>query len=124
VAEQGDFALAAFYAEVGGGSGVDNSRLGLEISNNTFDNSGADFGANAMFFDQVDPVALFYFPGYAGSGDGEGLGGTAGADLSAFLVGQGNTMVNGAVLLQPGFVYADFLNDATGAALTHPVWFP
>ena len=124
VAEQGDFALAAFYAAVGGGSGLDNSRLGLEISNNVLDNSGANFGANAVFIDQVDALALLYMPGYAGSPDGEGLGGTAGADISTFLVGEGNSMVNGAILLQPGFVYADFVNDMTGASFALPVWFP
>ena len=91
---------------------------------NVLDNSGADFGANAVFIDQVDALALLYIPGYAGSPNGEGLGGTASADIDAFLVGEGNSMVNGAILLQPGFVYADFVNDMTGASFALPVWFP
>ena len=124
VTEQGDFALSAFYAIVGGGPAGDNSQLGLDLGNNLFDNGGADFGTHAVFLDQVSTLANYYFPGYAGSPDGEGYGGTASVDLDAFLVGEGNVMINGAFPFFAGGVYAEFLDNATGAAFVNPVWFP
>jgi hypothetical protein len=44
--------------------------------------------------------------------------------LDAFLVGEGNVMINGATTFFAGGVYAEFVDDVTGAAFVNPVWFP
>ena len=121
VAELGDFMLAAFYALVGG-TGSDFARLGLDMTDNTFDASDADFGLNAVLLDQISPDAFFHFPGYAGSPDGELNGGTASTDIAAFLATQGNTLVDPPFAAYPGGVYAEFVFGVTGDLFTLPAW--
>jgi VCBS repeat-containing protein len=123
VEELGEFAFAAFYAIVGGGAGSgDFAQLGLDLDGNTLDASGALFGGNAVYLDQISTDAHYYVPGYAGSPDGEFLGGTASADLDAFWSGS-NTFINGAFPSFPGGVDAGFIMGATGDAFIEPVWF-
>jgi hypothetical protein len=69
-------------------------------------------------------LANYYLPGYAGSPDGEGYGGTASVDIDAFLVGEGNVMINGAITFFAGGVYAELVEGVTGASFVNPVWFP
>ena len=114
--ELGEFSFAALYAVVGGGAGSgDFAQLGLDLSGNTFDASGASFGGNAVYLDQISIDAHYYVPGYAGSPDGEFLGGTASADLDAYWSGD-NVFVNGAFPTWPGGVDAGLIMGATGDA--------
>ena len=123
VAEMGDFALAAFYSLIGGSAfSGDFAELGLMLTDNVFDAGGADFGANAVIFDQISQDAHYYFPGYAGDSEGEFLGGTASADLDAFLVGDGNVMTNGAFAFFPGGVDAGLVTGVTGDPFVFPIW--
>ncbi|MES2778026.1 MAG: Ig-like domain-containing protein [Bacteroidota bacterium] len=92
VAEMGPFGYAAFYAVVGGASlTTDYSKVGLNITGNTFNagGAGATGNGNAMSFDQISVNARYYFPGYAGSQYGESTAppgpGTASANLNTFL---------------------------------------
>jgi VCBS repeat-containing protein len=119
------FAVSALYALVGGSAvSGDFAQMGLEIVDNIFNAGDAPFGLNAVIFDQISSDAHYYFPGYAGSGNGEFFGGTASPDLDAFLTGQGNVMTNGAFPSFPGGVDASFIQDATGDPLNEPPWFP
>ena len=123
VEELGEFAFAALYAVVGGAAGSgDFAQLGLDLSGNTFDASGALFGGNAVYLDQISTDAHYYVPGYAGSPDGEWLGGSASVDLDAFW-SPGNTFINGAFPSWPGGVDAGFVMGLTGDAFIEPVWF-
>jgi VCBS repeat-containing protein len=123
VEEFGDFAFAALYAVVGGTAfSGDFARLGLDLDDNVFDLSGADYGSNAIYLDQVSSDAHFYFPGYGGSADGEYMGGTASGDLHAFFSAKGNAMTNGAFPSFPGGVDAGLIMGATGDSFVHPVW--
>ena len=79
---------------------------------------------NAVYLDQISPDAHYYFPGYAGSSEGEFLSGSASADLDAFLTGQGNTFINGPFASFPGGVDAGFVTGLTGDPFVNPVWFP
>jgi VCBS repeat-containing protein len=124
VAELGDFTLAAFYASVGAQGSGDFSKLGLSMHDNVLDASGATFGDNAIFLDQGSTDAHYYFPGYAGSPDGEFNGGTASADLDTYLGGQGNVMTNGGFASFPGGVDAGVVTGVTGDPLVHPPHFP
>lgn len=90
VSEMGPFGYAAFYSVVGGASlTTDFSKVGLHITGNTFNagGAGATNNGNAMSFDQVSVNARYYFPGYAGSQNGESASppGTASANLNTFL---------------------------------------
>lgn len=117
-------AFAALYALVGGSDFVgDYARMGLAMNDNLFDLGDAAFGGNAVFLDQVSMDAFFYLPGYAGSPDGEYMGGSASDDIHAYLVARGNVMVNGIYESFPGGVDAGIVMGVTGDALTIPVWF-
>jgi len=120
VEDMGANALAAFYALVGG-TGVDFAALGLEMDDNVFDADGALL--NAVFLDQISFDAHYYFPGYAGSPDGEFLGGSASADLDAYLSGRGNLMINGLFPSFPGGVDAGLVFGVTGDPLDG-AWYP
>jgi VCBS repeat-containing protein len=126
VDQLGEFAFTAFYAMVGGSAlSGDFAQLGLDMSDNIFDASDALFGANAVYLDQLSTDAHYYFPGYAGSPDGEGYGGTASVDLSVFLTLAGNVMVNGAFATYPAIgVDASFVTGVTGDPLNELAWFP
>jgi VCBS repeat-containing protein len=127
VAELGDFSLAALYASVGGQGSGDFSKLGLSMHGNVLDASGATFGDNAIFLDQGSSDAHFYFPGYAGSPDGEFNGGNASADLDAFLTdgSHHNTLINGGFASFGGGVDAGVVIGVTGDPLLHtPPHFP
>jgi hypothetical protein len=76
------------------------------MTGNTFNagGAGATGSGNAIVFDQISTNARYYFPGYAGSQNGEGYGppspitpGTASANLNTFLhdVTRNNTSTNG-----------------------------
>ncbi|HEX8223412.1 MAG TPA: Ig-like domain-containing protein [Allosphingosinicella sp.] len=125
VDEFGDFAFAALYALVGSTAlSGDFAALGLDLGDNVFDLSDADFGSNAVFLDQLSSDAHYYFPGYSGSGNGEfsATPGTASVDLDAFWTAAGNTFTNGAFPSFPGGVDASIIGGATGDAFVHPVW--
>ncbi|MEA2283950.1 MAG: hypothetical protein QOK21_4560, partial [Solirubrobacteraceae bacterium] len=127
VAEMGDFVFGALYASVGGNGPGDFSKLGLELSGNHLDLGAADFGDNALVLSQSSTESHFYFPGYAGSPDGEfDIGsGTASADLDAFFTGKGNVFVNGGFPSFPdGGVDAGTIHGATGEPLVHPAYHP
>lgn len=124
VAELGDGAASALYAVVGGSAtSGDYAQLGLVLNGNTFDASDADGAVGAIFLDQVSTDAHYYFPGYAGSGDGEFNGGTASDDLGAFF-GANNTIVNAPYANYAGGVEASFIYGASGDPLVHPAWNP
>lgn len=116
ISELGDFAFAGLYALVGGSAfSGDFAELGLDLTDNLIDAGDADFGLNAIYLDQVSGDAHFYFPGYAGSSEGEYLGGTASADLEQFFEAAGNVMIN--VPLFPSSAYgvdAQIITGATG----------
>jgi VCBS repeat-containing protein len=123
--ELGDFAFTALYALVGGSAlSGDFAELGLDLDNNVIDAGGADFGANAVYLQQVSSDSHFYFPGYSGSPDGEftAAPGTASADLDAFFAANGNVMTNGGFPTFAGGVDAGVITGATGDAFVHPVW--
>ena len=118
-------AFAAFYAMVGGSAFAgDFAQLGLEMNDNVFDNGDAAFGGNAVYLDQLSSDAHYYFPGYAGSADGEFQGGTASADLDAFLAAKGNVMTNGGFFFFSGGVDAGLVLGVSGDPFVEPVWFP
>ena len=121
VDEMGSTAWAALYAMVGG-TGVDFATFGLEIDDNVFDATGAQY--NAVYLDQISFDAHYYFPGYAGSPDGEYMGGTASADLDTYLSARGNVMTNGvAPMYAGGEVDAQIIFGATGDMVAAP-WYP
>jgi VCBS repeat-containing protein len=123
IGELGDFAFAGLLAQVGGSAlSGDFAELGLDLDNNVIDASGADYGGNAVYLQQVSSDAHFYFPGYAGSPDGEYLGGSASADLDAFFTANGNVLTNGGGASFPGGVDAGGISAASGDAFVHPVW--
>ena len=126
VDELGDFTLAALYALVGGTNfSGDFASMGLSLTNNVLDAGDADFGLNAILLDQLSSDAHFYFPGYAGSPDGEFMGGSASADLDPYLTGLGNVMTNGGGASFPGGgIDAGLVLGVTGDALVYPVYFP
>ncbi len=126
VDDMGDFSFTAFYASVGGSaSSGDFAELGIDLTNNVFDASDADFGGSAVVLDQISSDAHYYFPGYTGDGEGEFNGGTASADLDAFFTGQGNVMTSGPLQTYPGIdVDASFLVGADGDPLVLPPWMP
>ena len=96
--------------------------MGLVLQNNTLDASGAASGANAAYVDQVSPDAHYYFPDYAGSPDGEYMGGTASEDLDLFWTDLGNVFSNGGFPSFPGGVDAGIILGATGDPLTFTPW--
>ncbi|WP_162806225.1 beta strand repeat-containing protein [Sphingosinicella terrae] len=121
----GDFAFTGIYAGVGvSAPSGDFSQFGLDLHDNVVDASGADFGLDAIYFDQSSSDAHFYFPGYAGSPDGEYQGGTASADLGTFFASQGNVLINGGFPSWPTGVDAGIITDATGDPLVLAPWFP
>ncbi|MDB5694183.1 MAG: hypothetical protein JWO81_3246, partial [Alphaproteobacteria bacterium] len=125
VAQLGENVFTALYALVGGNAlSGDFARLGLDLHNNILDASGASFGDNAVYLEQVSSDAHYYFPGYSGSADGEGFGGTASDDLNSFFAGHGNVMTNGGFASFPGGVDALDIHGATGDPLVHPPFHP
>jgi VCBS repeat-containing protein len=123
VSELGDYAFAALYALVGGSSfSGDFAEFGLALSGNVLDASDADNGLSAVYLDQLSGDAHFYFPGYAGSAEGEYLGGTASADLEQFFEAAGNVMVNVPFPSSAHGVDAQILSGATGDAFVHAFW--
>ncbi len=135
VSGMGGFGLSAAYFVVGGSAQCgDFALLCSNVSNNTFDNSAAPFGSNAVSYDQVSIDATHNLPAYAGSANGEfppgmtmvcpacaGGAGTASVNISTYLVGKGNTMTNGPF---PGiagsFVDASLACGVTGSGMTCP----
>jgi VCBS repeat-containing protein len=127
VGELGPNVLSALYALVGGSDvSGDFAQLGLDMHTNTLDASGAINGDNAVFLDQVSSDAHYYFPGYAGSSEGEFTAspGTASDDLDLFFSGNGNVMTNGGGAFFAGGVDAGVIMGATGDPLVHPPYFP
>ncbi|HEV2865911.1 MAG TPA: hypothetical protein VGX37_05300, partial [Allosphingosinicella sp.] len=124
VEEMSEFNFAALYAVVGGAGSGDYSKLGLDLSDNVLDNSGATSGSSAVVLDQVSTTSHFYFPGYSGSPSGELNGGTASANLHTFLTGEGNVMTNGGYPSYPGGVDASFVSGLTGDPLILTPWMP
>jgi VCBS repeat-containing protein len=115
ISEMGDFTFAGLYAMVGGSDlSGDFAELGLLLQGNDIDMSDADFAAAAVYLDQVSSDAHFYFPGYAGSPDGEYMGGTASVDLEQYFAGLGNSFVNVDFPSGPGAVDAQIIFGATG----------
>jgi uncharacterized repeat protein (TIGR01451 family) len=100
VTVNGSFPFTALYTILGGGTGVEIGTACLDIRNNTFDASSVAFAGNAVFLDQISSLANYNLPGYAGSPNGEFMGGTASANIHTYLAGRGNVMVNGPF---PGF---------------------
>jgi VCBS repeat-containing protein len=123
VAEMGDSAFTALYAMVGA-HGSDHATLGLDLHDNALNASGASFGDNAVYLDQISANAHYHFPGYSGSPDGEYNGGTASDDLSAFFSGHGNVLTNGGFASFGGGVDAGIVLGATGDPLVHPPYHP
>jgi VCBS repeat-containing protein len=124
VDELGANTLAAFYSLVGGAGPGDFSQLGLEMDDNVFDASTALL--NAVYLDQASDDANYYFPGYAGSSQGEfhGTPGTASVDIGAYLAGRGNVLTDGFAASFPGTgVDAGIVDGVTGALLDAP-WYP
>ncbi|HWK34686.1 beta strand repeat-containing protein, partial [Sphingomonas sp.] len=97
IEELGADTFSGIYAVIGGNDGPDNGLMGLDLHGNVIDASGATNGSNAIILDQFGTGSHYYFPGYAGSADGEftGTPGTASDDLDSFLSGAGNTLTNG-----------------------------
>ncbi|HEX8480997.1 MAG TPA: Ig-like domain-containing protein [Allosphingosinicella sp.] len=123
IGELGDFAFAGLLAQVGGSAlSGDFAELGLDLDNNVIDASGADYGGNAIYLQQVSSDAHFYFPGYSGSADGEYLGGSASEDLDVFLTANGNLLTNGGFPSFPGGVDAGGISGVSGDIFVHPVW--
>ncbi|HEX8380179.1 MAG TPA: Ig-like domain-containing protein, partial [Allosphingosinicella sp.] len=123
IGELGDSAFAGILAQVGGSAlSGDFAELGLDLDDNVVDASGADYGGNAIYLQQVSSDAHFYFPGYSGSADGEYVGGSASADLDAFFTANGNVLTNGGYPSFPGGVDAGGISAASGDAFVHPVW--
>jgi hypothetical protein len=95
ISEMGDFTFAGLYGMVGGSAfSGDFAELGLVLEDNNIDMGDADYAAAAVYLDQLSGDAHYYFPGYAGSPDGEAWGGTASADLEQFFTAAGNVFVN------------------------------
>jgi VCBS repeat-containing protein len=117
ISEMGDYTFAGLYAIVGGSAFAgDFAELGLVLEDNAIDMGDADYGLSAVYLDQLSGDAHYYFPGYAGSPDGEYMGGTASADLQAFFEASGNTFVSPPYPSGPGPVDAQILLGATGDA--------
>ena len=125
--DMGDLSFTAFYAVVGGSaSSGDFAQLGLDLTDNVIDASDGDFTGNAIVLDQISVDARYYFPGYAGSANGELAtpAGTASADLEAFFASNGNTLSSGPFALNGFDVDASFLVGASGDPLVLPPWMP
>jgi hypothetical protein len=124
VEELGDNTISALYALVGGSAlSGDHSVLGLDLRDNVLDASDADFGFNVIYLDQVSTDAHFNFPGYTGDTEGEGYGGTAGADLGAFFTGvNGNDFDDVPAPFNPSGVEASLITGALGDPFTLAVW--
>jgi VCBS repeat-containing protein len=121
VSEMGDNTLAGLYALVGGNDFFgDFAELGLLLEDNAIDMSEAAGGTAAVYLDQFSTDAHFYFPGYSGSADGEGYGGTASADLATYFAGLGNILVSPPSPSFPGPVEAQILYGATGDGFVLP----
>ena len=99
-----------------GGFGMENSLLCLDIRGNTFDVSAAGFPISPVVIDQESGLAIFDLPNYAGSPQGEfpvtGAPGTASTDAVPYLVGRGNTLIDG-----PGELFSG-VNASTVAGMS------
>ncbi len=118
------FALAAMNSTLAGG-GIATGTACLDIENNSLDASGAPFGLNAIFLDELNAAATYNLPGFAGSPNGEFAfscpAGTASNDGHGLLSGQGNTFVNGAFPSFPGIMLdASLVCGKTGVGTTCP----
>ena len=121
----GGFAFAALNATVGGSGAGDAAFMCLNINGNTFNASGAGTGGNAVAIYQLGVVGALNLPMYAGSANGEFatscMPATASAGIHAYLVGRGNTMINGAFpLIAGGGVDASSVCSVGGAGTTCP----
>jgi VCBS repeat-containing protein len=112
IAELGDAAFAGIYAQLGGNGGADDGLLGLNISNNTINMTGASTAFAAIAFDDLANDSQIYLPGFAGA--------VSDASIEAFLTGaKGNTLiVSGGVI---GFASAPTGTFLTGNAFVLPV---
>jgi hypothetical protein len=116
---------AGIYAQLGGNGDGDRAVMGLDISNNTVTLAGTP-GGNAYAFDQLSDDARYYLPGYGGSANGEyplsGSAGTASTGISNYLLGKGNSGVNGNFPTTSGRIAdASIVVGVGGGALTQPV---
>ena len=124
--ELGGFAFAALSAQVGG-AGTEDGILNLDIRGNSFNASGAPFGSNAAYFASLSANSNLNFPGYTGSANGEFStpAGTLSSDLNAYLLGRGNSFVNGAFPFFPSLgVDASFATGTTGNAFLRAAQAP
>ena len=125
VSQLGDGTSFGLYSVVGGTAlSGDFAKLGLSLTNNHIDASGATFGGNAIFLEQVSSDAHYYFPGYTGSADGENYGGNASPELNSYFVAHGNVLINGGFPNFVGGVDAEDVLGANGDPLVHPPYFP
>ncbi|MDB5692450.1 MAG: hypothetical protein JWO81_1513, partial [Alphaproteobacteria bacterium] len=86
-AESGPNPAAAIYGQLGGASlSTDFGKMGLDISGNSMNMTGAT-AADGVFLDQTSANSHYYLPGYAGPSSPT-------TQVSAFLVGKGNTFTN------------------------------
>ena len=86
-AEAGANAFAGIYAQPGGTGTPDSGKLGLNISSNSFDFTGAF--ADGVFIDNGSSAnSLVYLPGYAGPFTG------VTNQISTYLLGKGNIFTN------------------------------
>lgn len=116
IVKVGSSSFTGLYAQVG-----PSSELGLKLTDNVIDVSASPFGADAVVLDQASTSGRFNFPGYTGSDDGELNGGTASVDLAAFLVGEGNLLINGGFPTYAG-VDAGSVINLTNALFEQPLW--
>ncbi len=120
----GGFALSAMNSTLAGG-GIATGTACLDIENNNLDASGATFGLNAIFIDQLNGAATYNLPGFTGSPNGEFaiacVAGTASIDGHGLLNGQGNTFINGAFPSFPGIMLdSSLVCGMTGVGTTCP----
>ena len=120
----GGFSLSAMNSTLAGG-GIATGTACLDIENNSLDASGATFGLNAIFLDELNAAATYNLPGFAGSPNGEFAlscaAGSASTDGHGLLLGQGNTFVNGAFPSFPGIMLdASLVCGKTGVGTSCP----
>ncbi|WP_395376848.1 beta strand repeat-containing protein [Marinicella sp. W31] len=118
------FALSAMNSTLAGG-GIATGTACLDIENNSLDASGAAFGLNAIFLDELNAAATYNLPGFGGSPNGEFAfscaPGNASTDGHGLLLGQGNTFVNGAFPSFPGIMLdASLVCGKTGVGTSCP----
>lgn len=115
IAEMGVNSLAGIYAQVGNFNSS-TARLGLNLTNNTINLSGATNALDAVFFDQTTTTAGFYLPGYAGPPSGN-----IDAAVAAFLTSKPNTLTSGGSPFGTNGVHVESASGFVGTAFTQPV---